>query len=248
MLLARKGVQANHKRVYRLWRQAQLQVPKKVRRRRRGVGTIPCKAEHPNHVWTYDFLYDTTIKGRKYRILTVMDEFTREGQAVKVAASMPASFVIGVLGRLFAAFGRPRFLRSDNGPEFVAKAVQGWLKAQGTQTIYIEPGKPWQNGYGESFNSKLRDECLNANAFVSVIEASVELEAWRTWYNRERPHSSLGYQTPAEFKQRCCCGSPASDASGANSTTEPPIGVTLGQTALLKDLVGYPITINNTEH
>lgn len=200
-LLARKGIAANHKRVYRLWRQARLQVPKKVRRRRRGLGTVPCQAEHPNHVWTYDFLYDTTIKGRKFRILSVMDEFTREGLAVEVAASMPASFVIDVLKRLFAVLGKPQFLRSDNGPEFVAKALQAWLKAQGTETIYIEPGKPWQNGYGESFNSKLRDECLNANAFLSVIEASVELEAWRIWYNTGRPHSSLDYQTPAEFKR-----------------------------------------------
>ena len=129
-----------------------------------------------------------------------MDEFTREGLAVAVASSMPAKFVIAVLTALFAIFGRPKCLRSDNGPEFVAKAVRTWLKEQGTETMYIEPGKPWQNGYGESFNGKLRDECLNANAFPSLAEATVELESWRKWYNTGRPHSSLAYQTPAEFK------------------------------------------------
>ena len=199
-MLARKGVSANHKRVYRLWRKAQLLVPRKIKRRRRGLGAVPCKAEHPTHVWTYDFLQDTTIKGRKFRILNVMDEFTREGLAVEAASSMPARFVIGVLLGLFAKHGHPKYLRSDNGPEFVAKAVRTWLKGQGTETMYIEPGKPWQNGYGESFNGKLRDECLNANAFLSLMEATVELESWRTWYNTQRPHSSLAYKTPVEFK------------------------------------------------
>ena len=200
VMLARKGVSANHKRVYRLWRKAHLLVPRKIKRRRRGFGAVPCKAEYPNHVWTYDFLQDTTIKGCKFRILNVMDEFTREGMSVTVAASMPAQFIIGVLSELFAKHGCPKYLRSDNGPEFVAKTVQIWLKHQGAETMYIEPGKPWQNGYGESFNGKLRDECLNANAFLSLLEASIELESWRKWYNSERPHSSLSYQTPIEFK------------------------------------------------
>jgi putative transposase len=198
-MLARKGVSANHKRVYRLWRKARLLVPKKTKRRRRGFGAVPCKAEYPNHVWTYDFLQDTTIKGRKFRILNVMDEFTREGLAVAAASSMPAKFVIGVLLGLFAEHGHPKYLRSDNGPEFVAKAVRTWLKGQGTETMYIEPGKPWQNGYGESFNGKLRDECLNVNQFDSLTDARQRIEQWREAYNTVRPHSSLGDLTPSEF-------------------------------------------------
>lgn len=236
-LLARKGIAANHKRVYRLWRKARLLVPRRTRHRRKGKGAVPCRAAYPNHVWTYDFLQDTTIKGRKYRILCVMDEFTREGLAVEAAVSMPAAFVIDVLKRLFAVFGRPRYLRSDNGPEFIAAALKEWLTTHGAETIYIEPGKPWQNGYGESFNGKLRDECLNAQAFLSVAEAAVELKTWLVWYNTERPHSSLDYQTPAAFKAAWLArnrpasdqhnnddagalaladgGSPASDAGGA---------------------------------
>jgi transposase InsO family protein len=200
--IGREGWKVNHKRVYRLWRKHNLGVPRKTKRRRRGGGSVPCKAEFPNHVWTYDFMQDTTIKGRKLRILTVTDEFNRRSLAINVAGSMPARNVIAVLVDLFAEYGPPKFVRSDNGPEFVAKALRQWLKANGTKTIYIEPGKPWQNGYGESFNSKLRDECLNANAFLTLIEAQVELEAWRVWYNTERPHSSLGYKTPDEFQQQ----------------------------------------------
>ncbi len=271
VMLARKGVKANHKRVYRLWRKARLPVPRKTKRKRRGFGAVPCKAEYPNHVWTYDFLQDTTIKGRKFRILNVMDEFTREGLAVAVATSMPAKFVIGVLAALFAAFGRPKYLRSDNGPEFVARAVQSWLKANGTETMYIEPGKPWQNGYGESFNGKLRDECLNANAFLSLMEASVELEAWRNWYNKERPHSSLGYLTPAEFKAAWFARNPAgtgnarSDTASsalslagcgwtesttirANSITMPTTIVDCSPTALIKDLVAPRTRDENREY
>lgn len=259
-MLARKGISVNHKRVYRLWGKAQLRVPKKTKRRRRGFGAVPCKAEYPNHVWTYDFLQDTTIKGRKFRILNVMDEFTREGLAVAVASSMPAKFVIGVLLGLFAKHGHPKYLRSDNGPEFVAKAVRTWLKGQGTETMYIEPGKPWQNGYGESFNGKLRDECLNANAFLSLLEASVELESWRKWYNTGRPHSSLAYQTPAEFKadwqarnpatssieqfesagsalSLAGCGSAVIDGDGANRAEVPTTAAEHSRTALTTDLV-----------
>jgi putative transposase len=198
--IAREGWHVNHKRVYRLWQKHKLGVPRKKKRNRRGHGAVPCKALCPNHVWTYDFMQDTTIKGRKLRILTVMDEFDRQSLAVHVAPKMPAKSVIAVLAGLFAEYGAPKFVRSDNGPEFVAKALQTWLKARGAETIYIEPGKPWQNGFGESFNSKLRDECLNANAFLTLIEAQVELDAWRVWYNTERPHSALGYETPSEFR------------------------------------------------
>lgn len=137
----------------------------------------------------------------KFKMLTVMDEFTREGLAITVGTSLPSSQVQAVLSGLFARHGRPEFIRSDNGPEFIAEALKGWLTSQNAQTIYIDPGCPWQNGFAESFNGRVRDECLNAQAFVSVTEAQVITEAWRVWYNEERPHSSLGCQTPLEFKQ-----------------------------------------------
>lgn len=130
-----------------------------------------------------------------------MDEFTREGLAIHAAASLPASQVQAILSGLFARQGKPEFLRSDNGPEFIAQALKGWLTSQNAQTMYIDPGCPWQNGFAESFNGRVRDECLNAQAFASVAEAGVITEAWRVWYNTERPHSSLNYQTPLEFKQ-----------------------------------------------
>lgn len=200
-LLRRAGLNVNHKRVWRLWKQLKLACPKKTKRRRRGQGTVPRRATHPNHVWTYDFVHDTCLSGRKFKMLTVMDEFTREGLAIHVGTSLPSSKVRAVLNGLFAEHGRPQFLRSDNGPEFIAQVLKAWLMGQEAETMYIDPGCPWQNGFGESFNGKVRDECLNAQVFVSVAEAGVVTEAWRVWYNQERPHSSLHYQTPLEFKQ-----------------------------------------------
>lgn len=200
-LLRRGGWNVNHKRVWRLWKQMKLACPKKTKRRRRGRGSVPCRALHPNHVWTCDFVHDTCLNGRKFKMLTVMDEFTREGLAIHVATSLPSSHVQTVLNSLFARHGRPEYLRSDNGPEFIAQALKSWLTSQSAQTIYIDPGCPWQNGFGESFNGRVRDECLNAQAFISVAEAGVITELWRVWYNTERPHSSLNYQTPLEFKQ-----------------------------------------------
>ncbi len=151
----------NHKRVYRLWKLGRLAVPRKSKRRRRGGGSVPRRALHPNHVWTCDFLKDSCQDGSVFRVLTVMDEFTREGLAVVCARSLPSWSVRQVLSGLFSRQGRPLFLRSDNGPEFIAQPLRMWLSAQGAGTIYIAPGKPWQNGFGESFNGKLRDECLN---------------------------------------------------------------------------------------
>lgn len=247
VLLARRGIKVNHKRVYRLWRKARLLVPRKTKRRRRGLGAVPCKAEYPNHVWTYDFLQDTTIKGRKFRLLNVMDEFNREGLTVAVATSMPAKFVIGVLTTLFAQFGRPKYLRSDNGPEFVAKAVQFWLKTNGTETMYIEPGKPWQNGFGESFNGKLRDECLNANAFLSLVEAMVDVEAWRKWYNTERPHSSLGYQTPAEYKAQWLARNSAASSNAQSDNASSALSLAgcslTGSTTAEANRDAEPVTV-----
>jgi transposase InsO family protein len=193
----------NHKRVERLWREHGLTVPKKHRRRRRGKSTavrVPV-ALYPNHVWTYDFLEDSCVQGRKLRFLTVTDEFTRESLTIEVRRSFPAWKVIAVLRRLFMEFGVPEYLRSDNGPEFIAKALREWLEEAQVRTVYIEPGKPWQNGLGESFNARFRDECLDMEVFFGVQDAQRIVERYRQYYNAERPHGSLGYQSPLRFKQ-----------------------------------------------
>lgn len=201
-LLRRRRQRVNKKRVHRLWKRAKLQV-RKVRRKRRAARPtgLPVQATHPNHVWTYDFVHDACLTGTPLKVLTVMDEFTREGLAIEVASTMPASKVIVVLDRLFRAHGAPQFLRSDNGPEFVALAVRSWLTQHQTATLYIDPGCPWQNAYEERFNGTVRDECLNLYAFHTVAEARVVCGAYLREYNGERPHSSLGYRTPSEFKQ-----------------------------------------------
>lgn len=200
--LLRRKQPVNKKRIHRLWKRARLQVRKRPRKRRRTTrNEVPVKALYPGHVWTYDFLEDHCQKGMLLRILTVMDEFTRAGLAIEVATSIPATRVITVLERLVATYGAPAFIRSDNGPEFVAIALRGWLARHQVTTLYSDPGCPWQNGYGESFNGTVRDACLNMQLFVSVAEAQVRLEGYRQHYNHERPHSSLGYRSPAEFKR-----------------------------------------------
>jgi len=169
------------------------------------VGEIINKAEYPNHVWSYDFVEDRTEKGGKLRILAIIDEYTRECLAIKVAPSIPSSAVVGVLEWLFLTRGVPKYLRSDNGPEFVAKAVCQWLETSGCQTLFITPGSPWENGYIESFFDKLRDECLNREVFQNGKEAQTIVEAWRQEYNpskKDRPHSSLDYLTPSEFARQ----------------------------------------------
>jgi transposase InsO family protein len=163
---------------------------------------VPLVTEHPNHVWSYDFLFDATVKGTRLKMLTIGDDFTRDCWAIEVATSLPAQRVISVLARLFSEHGAPRFLRSDNGPEFIAHALQAWLASQQTQTHFIAPGSPWQNGFRESFHSRLRDEFLFGNLFASVAEARVLVEQFRQEYNTQRPHQSLGYLTPAEFRQQ----------------------------------------------
>ena len=200
-ILRREGMKVNLKKVHRLWKKEGLALRKKQGRKRlRRGGNVPLKALYPNHVWTYDFMQDTTADGRKLKILTVVDEFTRESLAIGVERRMPAVVVLEVLGRIFEDRGGPRFLRSDNGPEFVARIVQSWLATRGSQAHYIDPGSPWQNAYGESFNDKLRDECLNMEVFYSLPEAKVVIGEWRRHYNDERPHSSLEYMTPTEFR------------------------------------------------
>jgi putative transposase len=201
-LLRREGWRVNHKRVQRLWQQARLQVGKPRRRRPRPAHPeqMPTQAAYPGHVWTYDFVHDACWTGTKLKLLPVVDEFTRECLAIAVATSLSAERVLVVLARLFALHGAPAYLRSDNGPEFVAHQVQTWLTLHRAETLYIDPGCPWQNGFGESFNGSLRDECLNMSAFASVAEARILIESFRRQYNEERPHSRLGYRTPAEFK------------------------------------------------
>jgi len=202
MQLVRSGMVINHKRVERIWQEQGLCVPRIRRKRRRGKGTgLPISAKYPNHVWTYDFMEDSCINGQRLRLLTVVDEYTRESLAIHVDTSVPSSQVRIVLEILFLIRGVPTYLRSDNGPEFIAKSIQNWVKEQGVETKYIEPGKPWQNAYGESFNGRFRDECLNQEVFYSVLDARAIIETWRQYYNGKRLHSSLGYQTPEYIKK-----------------------------------------------
>jgi putative transposase len=191
----------NHKRVRRLWRKHRLQVPRVVRKRLRRERPARLQAAYPQHIWAYDFVEDALTDGRKRYVLTVMDEFTREGLALEAMLATSAERVIGVLSALVAQHGVPDHLRSDNGAEFVARAVQVWLAESGVQTLYIEPGKPWQNGKEERFNGTVREECLNLYVFSSLAEAHVRLNAFRQHYNSERPHSRLGYLTPLAFKK-----------------------------------------------
>lgn len=167
------------------------------------------KAEYINHVWTYDFISDQTADGRPLKLLTLLDEFTRESLAVEVGRSIKSRDVIEVLEYLFMVRAVPGCIRSDNGPEFIADAIKKWLERNMVETLYIEPGCPWQNGYIESFNGKLQDEVLDREIFHSVNEARVLLEDWRLEYNNHRPHSSLGYRTPAEFAAGCIASASA---------------------------------------
>jgi len=202
--LRRKGQTINRKRVQRLWRDERLQVPRLTRPRRKGhtVERIAPSADAPGAVWSLDFVFDALERGTPLKILTIGDDFTRECLALEPATSIPAKRVIGVLDRLFRENGAPRYLRSDNGPEFIATALKEWLASTGAQTAYIDPGCPWQNGFRESFHGRFRDEFLNGTLFRSVAEARVMLEGYRQEYNTERPHQSLGYLTPLEFKRQ----------------------------------------------
>jgi transposase InsO family protein len=206
-LLRREGWQVNKKRVHRLWKQEGLKVPcRRARKRRRGSGDNSCQkrcATHLNHVWSYDFIHDQTVDGGRLKWLPIMDEFSREVLSLEVARSITAQDVVKDLDRLVSQRGAPEFIRSDNGPEFAARAVKDWIAARGFQTAFIEPGSPWQNAYSESFNSRFRDEFLNLELFGSLLEAKVLGEAHRYKYNHQRPHSSLGDLTPAEYASRC---------------------------------------------
>ena len=190
----------NHKRVERIWRMEGLKVPQKQPKRRRlwlnDGSCIRLRPEHKDHVWSYDFVTSRTANGKAFRILVIIDEYTRECLAMRVARHITSGDVLEVLYELFLLRGVPEHIRSDNGPEFTAKAVRRWLNRVGVKTLFIEPGSPWENGYVESFNSKLRDELLNGEIFTTITEARVLIEQWRQEYNQVRPHSSLGYRPP----------------------------------------------------
>ena len=200
-LLEQAGWIVNDKRIERIWRREGLKVPHKQPKRGRlwlaDGSCIRLRAEHRNHVWSYDFVEDRTHDGRKYRMLNVIDEFTHECLAIRVARKLKAIDVIDVLSDLFILRGIPGHIRSDNGPEFVAKAVQDWITAVGAKTAYIAPGSPWENGYVESFNARLRDELLDGEIFYTLREAQTVIESWRRHYNAIRPHELLGYKPPA---------------------------------------------------
>ena len=187
-------------RAYRLWRCAGLQVPRRRPRKRVASGRPrPTPPNSPNHVWAIDFVFDTLADGRSLKCLTVVDEWTRESLAIDVGSGIRAARVIEVLARLVSLRGAPRFLRCDNGPEFVSRALLRWMASEGIETAFIDPGKPWQNGTNESFNGRFRDECLSMEWFRSLTEARAVIETWRRHYNETRPHSSLGGMTPTEF-------------------------------------------------
>ena len=200
-LIRAKGWMVNHKRIERLQREESLLVPRRKKRRRRGASKFErrMEANGPNEVWSYDFVFDRTQYGQKLKMLVVLDEYTRECLEIRVEKRMTSKEVIETLDELMAERGAPMYTRSDNGPEFIAGELVAWLRDQGVEPLFIEPGSPWENGYVESFNGKLRDECLNEELFFSRAEAQVIVDWFRVVYNQERPHSSLGFKTPAEF-------------------------------------------------
>ena len=207
ILLREDNWLVNFKRVYRLWCQEGLKVPKKQRQRLYdGTSANSCDQKRPahyNHVWSYDFLSERLENGRRVRLLVVIDEYTRECLALDVARSFRGDDVAELLRYLFAVRGCPGYIRSDNGPEFVSEAVKKWLKKSGVETLYIAPGSPWENGYIESFNSRLRDELLNRELFLNIDELRYVADRWRMDYNHYRPHSSLDYMAPAAFAASC---------------------------------------------
>jgi putative transposase len=229
IFLQREGHVMSPDRTHRLWRQAALQVPRRRPRRRVATGRPrPLPPTAVNHVWAYDFVFDTCANGQTLKCLTIVDEWTRECLAIDVAGGIRSGRVIEVLAQLVNVHGAPRYLRSDNGPEFVAAAILRWLAEAGIDTALIDPGKPWQNATDESFNGKLRDEYLSLQWFRNRVDAKVGIEQWRCHYNDVRPHSSLGYLTPTEFKatQQADTGEggrpPAQPAAAAQQDHERP--------------------------
>ncbi len=224
-LLRREGWRVNRKRIHRLWRKQGLKVPRKQRKKRRlGSSANSCvrrPAEHKDHVWAWDFLHDRTTGGRTLKWFTLVDEYTRECLALEVRRGMTAGAVNAVLAGVVRERGAPMHIRSDNGPEFIAKAIRSWMTEAGLETLYIEPGAPWENGYAESFNSKVRDELLNVEEFISLLEARVLAKEWRQEYNHVRPHSSLGYRTPAGYGEMC----PRADSAALRRPEDTSVAV-----------------------
>lgn len=224
-LLKREGWRVNAKRVHRVCRREGLKV-RLHRRKTRALGTSSnaChvqRAERIDHVWTWDFAFDRTERGTTLKWLSIVDEFTRECLALKVDRGITSEDVIDTLAELFAMRGVPASIRSDNGPEFVSKAIQTWLERLNIQTLYIAPGSPWENGYAESFHSKLRDEFFNQEVFENVLAARQQTALWKDDYNDLRPHSSLGYQTPSEFATACAASSGRPHCLGDGPSLQP---------------------------
>jgi len=206
VVLRREGWQVGRRRIQRLRRQEGLRVPPTRRKiARRGLSTgLPTRATHRNHVWTWDFIADATVRGGTLRMLTILDEHTRECHVLRVDRALRSQDVLEWLRKAIEEQGAPQYIRSDNGSEFIARIVQRWLKEQKIRTIYIDPGSPWQNGFVESFHGRFRDECLNREQLWTLTEARVVVEDFRQDYNQQRPHSRLGYASPAEYAARIC--------------------------------------------
>ena len=232
--LRRAGWLVNDKRVERIWRREGLKVPSRQPKRARlwtAEGScIRLRAERANHVWSYDFVEERTHDRRKFRMLNIIDEFTHECLAIRVARRLKSVDVIDVLSDLFILRGVPGHIRSDNGPEFVAKAVQEWIGAVGAKTAYITPGSPWENGFIESFNARLRDELLDGEVFYTLREAQIVIESWRRHYNTRRPHFSIGYQTPAAYAAQLTAT--GRSAAQWGSSTARPVAPTAPQGAI----------------
>jgi len=210
--LREAGWRVNKKQVQRIRREEGLGVPPPRKKlRRQGVSTgLPTRATHRNHVWTWDFIQDRTVRGGAVRVLTIMDEYTRECHMLRTDRKLTAADVLRTLREAIERQGAPEYIRSDNGPEFIAREIQKWLRQHQIKTIYIDPGCPWQNGYVESFHARLRQECLDRELLYTLTEARVVIEDWRRYYNTERPHRSLQYLTPEKFAEKLKSPAPAS--------------------------------------
>jgi putative transposase len=238
-LLKGEGWNVGARKVQRLRRELGLMVPpKKPRKRRQGVSTgLPTTATHRNHVWTWDFVHDVTMRGGKLRMLTVLDEYTRECRCIHVERRINANKVRQVMTRLIDEHGAPEYIRSDNGSEFIESNLREWLAAEGIKTLYIDPGSPWQNGFIESFHARFREECLNREQLWTLTEARVVIEDWRFKYNHIRPHRSLGYVTPIQFAGLAMEASPLTVAT-------PPVRRSLDFLYNLKETLTPPRLTN----
>lgn len=242
-LLRDEGWIVNRKRVYRLWRKEGFKVPRRQHKKRRlghvSNGIVRLRPQHRDHVWAWDFLHDRDEGNRPLKWLTLVDEFTRECLALEVDRHMTASDVIDVLAQVILIRGAPTSIRSDNGPEFIAQALRSYLDAAKIGTLYIEPGSPWENGYAESFNGKLRDELLNAESFADLREAKALAAGWQNDYNHRRPHSSLGYRTPAAYSAQCGAAAVAADLGG--SAPKPPASKPLRKAPEERSRIDYNV-------